>query len=302
MVSQPERSQQHHPGHGVGQVGAESSGENTRRNQTSETTDDPPVIEAVVEPVFDNNQGAQGHRSPILVMTDSDTPTNANRSMSFQSRKFKIFLISLLTLGALGVVSACFIVGLRDNGSPSRVPNPVDNEAIGPELDYEDRLAQAMDFLIESGVLNPTSFVKTTDPRYQALDWSVYEDLTWTSLVEPKSRDRFLRRYVLILLGYSTDIERWSRPTIWTEMVHAHECTFDGVRCDDDDRIVALWMSRWHLSGTIPEELGLVLTDLTHVSFSANNLEGSIPESLYELNLRKYGYNDIYSRQNAACS
>jgi hypothetical protein len=92
----------------------------------------------------------------------------------------------------------------------------------------------------------------------------------------------------LILLAYSTGVEYWNKRTPWSQLVKGHECTsFEGVECDDNDVVVGLSMSNWGLLGTFPEELGLVLTGLTHLDLKENYLEGSIPESLYDLNLGK---------------
>ena len=108
-------------------------------------------------------------------------------------------------------------------------------------------------------------------------------------MAEQESRRRFLQRYGLILLAYSTGVDAWNRQTLWPKLVNSHECTsFEGVQCDDNDVVIGLSMSQWNLWGTIPEELGLVLTGLTHLDLMENHLEGTIPESLYDLNLGEW--------------
>ena len=269
--------------------------ENTSTYPLAETADNSEIMDAEVQHAGANGlvQSAQGYPAMVAMAVEGSThglPATSTFSTFFRSRKFSVVVLSLVSMATISVFLACLIIVLEDDGS-SRPSTPVENEASAnvPQLDYERRLAEAMDVLIESGVSKPSSFVEATDPRYRALDWSVYKDLTWTSLVEQESRNRFLQRYALILLAYSTGIEYWKRQTPWSELVKSHECTsFEGVQCDDNDFVVELSMSSWGLSGTIPEELGLVLTSLTHLDLKENFLEGSIPESLYELNLGKY--------------
>jgi len=284
----------HDTGRTHDQACAPSRSEASETNETSEVSYDLDIIDAVVEPMFVPNTNNDGHYAsgvlpPSATMTldhgrnfNDDPTATGSFSTLFRSRKVSIMTLCLCGLAAFSVLAACFVVVFRDQDDPM---NNVDAEAV--EKKFERRLMEVMDVLVEEGLPNPVSFLEPTDPHYRALDWSVYEDLTWTTLSTTEDRNRFLQRYALALFAYSTELDHRMDESSWLQNVNIHECSVEGFVCDDDKNLIAIDVEDLNLWGTLPDELGLVLTNLISFDCTRNRLGGTIPESLYDLNLGK---------------
>lgn len=245
----------------------------------------PNMNEITVQPILRNlstiriEEGdAEEPPMEMVEMVDTECPG------PLRYRKVQTGLLIFLAVATAAVMGAFIAVTLRnnkDNGSGSQgrpSGNSVEDDSSQPTADSQERWVAIADFLTDQGLATPTSFLESSAPRTRAVDWLVYEDQTY-----PPLSDEFLQRYVLILFAFSTGVELWRALNPWTEQVNSHECTFDGIDCDLDGRVTSMALPLWRLSGTIPPELGLVLTDLTSLVLNQNKLEGSIPESLYEM-------------------
>lgn len=207
-------------------------------------------------------------------------------------RKVQTAMVVILAIVSMSVMSAYIAVVVQTNNtsssssSSSSVSGSSSDEDVRPTgEDSKARLVEITNLLMERGLATPSSFLEARAPRTRTVDWLVYEDQTGVPLEDTTEeiQNRFLQRYALMLFAYSTGVELWQTVNRWTEMVDTHECSFSGIECNLDGQVVAISLPLWRLSGTIPHEMGFVLTKLTSLNLSQNKLEGSIPESLYEL-------------------
>ncbi len=81
-------------------------------------------------------------------------------------------------------------------------------------------------------------------------------------------------------LYQATDGDNWNSTQEWFE--NCEPCSWPGIRCNSDDRIIALVMRNNGMSGELPVELGQ-LEFLASLSLPGNNLFGEIPISLASL-------------------
>ncbi|KAF2321883.1 hypothetical protein GH714_003424 [Hevea brasiliensis] len=72
-------------------------------------------------------------------------------------------------------------------------------------------------------------------------------------------------------------------PLSWSTKNATGYCRWDGVQCDNNDRVIIIYLDRKNLSGTLPFEIS-TLTKLEHLSLQHNKLSGSLP-SLANLTL-----------------
>ncbi len=229
----------------------------------------------------------------------SATPVDQQRFRPLKSRKAQHFLLGVLFLATTGVLVAFFLVLFKNQKSLSnakRTTEPPRKDAPPTPPPRPNRQAhlEAITSLLEtSGLATPSSFLEPTSPRTRALDWLVYQDQTLTRLDTAAHKHRLLQRYTLILFAFSTGVELWQTINPWIEMVQTQECSFAGIDCNSEGQVVGMQLPYWRLSGTLPDELGLVLTNMTSLVMNHNKLDGTIPETLFQLtHLRmssKYG-------------
>lgn len=81
-------------------------------------------------------------------------------------------------------------------------------------------------------------------------------------------------------LYQSTDGDNWDSSHGWFE--NCEPCSWPGIRCNSDDRIIVLVLRNKGLTGTLPAELSQ-LEFLSSLSLPGNNLFGEIPSSLASL-------------------
>lgn len=81
-------------------------------------------------------------------------------------------------------------------------------------------------------------------------------------------------------LYQATDGDNWNSTQGWFE--NCEPCSWPGIRCNADDRIIALVMRNNGMSGVLPVELEQ-LEYLSSLSLPGNNLFGEIPSSLANL-------------------
>ena len=64
-------------------------------------------------------------------------------------------------------------------------------------------------------------------------------------------------------------------------MTHTHVCEWYGVQCHRSGRVIAIHLSKNHLSGSIPRELW-ALSELQHLDLSHNELQKQMPAVLWK--------------------
>ena len=174
-----------------------------------------------------------------------------------------------------------FGASLAIRNSPSFATNRDDrrsgSDVANREWDSEARLTE-MRTAFEQ-VSSPLDFLNPLSAQSQALDWLVYKDTLLKSITDPN----LFQRYVLLVLAFGNNGGAWRGIDPWDQFYGAHECdAFQGIDCNSDNEITHLDMHVRRVTGSIPDELGL-LTSLTMMQFGNNDIVGTIPESLYKL-------------------
>ena len=119
-----------------------------------------------------------------------------------------------------------------------------------------------------------TSFSDSSSPQSQSLDWILSDPFSLDGL----SDDRFVQRFALATLWYSTNGTTWDHDG-WVESKNECDWGSDGFVCSQDSVVEELDLSDDNLSGSVPIELGL-LTQLRQLVLRSNLLSGSIPSEL----------------------
>ena len=149
----------------------------------------------------------------------------------------------------------------------------------------------------------PWTFALTNSAQRKAFQWLVFEDKTLGT--NPVDETRLVQRYALMTLFYSCAGFDWvgdfalSPPL--DQQVDTHECDFPTVQCNDEGFIVKFQPIASQLVGSLPDEISL-LSHLTHLDLKLNDLQGTIPTSVFERmsNLGTY-YGQGYMRQSHTC-
>ncbi|KAL6982667.1 Leucine-rich repeat receptor-like kinase protein har1 [Sarracenia purpurea var. burkii] len=83
-----------------------------------------------------------------------------------------------------------------------------------------------------------------------------------------------------ILGPTGSGLEDWAADSL--SLSSSFHCSFSGVTCDDDSRVISLNISSVPLFGTIPPEIGL-LNKLVNLTLVADNLTGAFPMEMSNL-------------------
>jgi hypothetical protein len=189
-----------------------------------------------------------------------------------KERRIRIFwLVTIpITLAALCIIGI-FVARTSDGNEDNEVST---SSASENDWDLATRAYELESML--STVSDPSSFLDSVSPQARALHWMVYEDALLTSADDLN----LFQRYAIILFAFTTNAELWRVAEPWYKLTGSHECSFEGVDCDLDKQVtkIDLWIRK--ISGTLPEEIGL-LTELTFLRLGNNFIEGTIPDSLF---------------------
>lgn len=252
----------------------------------NEEGEDPcsPVLAAAVddggnrEALF-TAQGATRTPDSPIVSAQEAVPT-------IKIQKAPRMFLGVLAMATTGILVALLVVFLKNKtrGEPSSLSTTIlPPDTTLPRPNRQARWEAITKLLEEKGLATPSSFLEPTAAQTRALDWLVYQDQTLTLLDTGIAQERFLQRYTLILFAFTLGVELWQTLNPWIEMVQTHECSFAGIDCNDKGQVVSMQLPYWRLSGTLPEELGFVLTAMTSLVMNHNKLDGTIPESLFQL-------------------
>lgn len=115
---------------------------------------------------------------------------------------------------------------------------------------------------------------------------AVNQALIWVALQVDKTAslppERIINRFVLVLLYASMGGQYWTKQDKW--LSGAHECDWYGIVCDSRRRnsIISIDLSDNGLYLTLESRLGL-LPNLQSIDFTNNDIQGSIPSSMFRL-------------------
>ena len=173
-----------------------------------------------------------------------------------------------------GIALACGLLVSSFNKSSSD-----DNGGLAPTREWESSARLAEMRVVFEEVSSPMDFLNPLSPQSQALDWLVYKDTLLTSINDPN----LFQRYLLLVMAFGNNGGGWRGIAPWDQFYGDHECdVFAGIDCNEDNEVVHLDMHNRRMTGSIPNELG-ILTSLTKLQFGNNDLVGTIPTSLYQL-------------------
>lgn len=131
------------------------------------------------------------------------------------------------------------------------------------------------DLIIEAYPQGRPALQDPRSPQGQALKWlesSVNKNVY--------SEQRFLQRYVLSTVYYSTNGEGWINNTAW--LSELDECSWMSKAefvCDDSGRYIELDLMENNLVGTLPPELKVLSDSLRVINVRKNKLSGELPAS-----------------------
>lgn len=132
---------------------------------------------------------------------------------------------------------------------------------------------------------DPFAFLVPDSPQSRALTWfatvpqdpTLWEDEEVNAQLKHRraTSPRLIQRFALIILAFSCSDDTWFRDTITPSFAMNHECSWPRVRCNQDHIVTHLQLDRSGITGSIPDEIGL-LSGLRSLSAAGNELEGSL--------------------------
>ena len=158
-----------------------------------------------------------------------------------------------------------------------------------PGFDSNARMILVNEFLLNHNASRQEDFEREGSPQQRALDFMATKDALLLDV--PSTFDdtyKFLSRYALAVLFYSTNGPAWSTDLNFLQPMdtcfwYNSSLFHRAVICDEiTGAITGLHIAGNNMVGTIPEELGL-LTTLVTLNFESNTLRGSIPSAIYDM-------------------
>jgi len=166
---------------------------------------------------------------------------------------------------------------------PTRTPTPPPTSfpnTYSPTASFE---APIRDFLFHDNDVS----VEPMNPVVQkAMKWLVDEANAAKSLVFPLD-PKYLQRFGILILYLSiapnvdaSSSDKVRLPNV--SMRNQNECSWIGMRCDENGLVTAIKLSNLQLEGSLPAKWGF-FPNLKSIDFSKNQLQGSIPEGIYDI-------------------
>lgn len=135
--------------------------------------------------------------------------------------------------------------------------------------------------ILDWGITSPERLGDLSSPAARAMEWLVYTDL------ETTGAETIRTRFALATLFFATQSpakgNKWIDDRHWLSSYPV--CLWYGVDCLDDRETIGLVkslnLSSNALTGTIPEEIGLLGLDIRSLDLGGNKLVGTIPETVF---------------------
>ena len=144
--------------------------------------------------------------------------------------------------------------------------------------------------ILDWGLTSAERLEDVSSPAALALEWLVYKDAV--SVASPTIRTRFALASLYFATQNPALGKTWTSDRHW--LSSSPVCSWYGIECleinADIGLLRSLNLSSNALTGTIPDEIGLLGLDIRTLDISENNLTGTIPDSLFLLGqMRKSG-------------
>jgi Leucine-rich repeat (LRR) protein len=166
----------------------------------------------------------------------------------------------------------------------------VDHSASSDDLNY---FQQVVDFVAQYS--DKERLTDPTSPQFRAAHWMAVDDNKRLAV----KGHRFLQRYALMTLFFSTGGENWLFDLHFASP-DRDECHWSrefrqtggssyqlGVACNSNEEVTLVKIDAMGLNGKLPPELSL-MTRLEHLSLNSNSLSGAIPNSLHAMTQLTY--------------
>jgi hypothetical protein len=122
------------------------------------------------------------------------------------------------------------------------------------------------------------TYPSRSNAEERAVQWLIDDDLNTKVSDEQSLRQRYVLSTLWFLQPTPTNgFGSADHVSTWTTNIN--ECEWSNVSCDGSGRVTSLYLREQNVQGQIPVDLGL-LTDLTYLDLSFNQLSGTIPRSI----------------------
>jgi hypothetical protein len=255
-----------------------------------------PVAVPVGESIIIEEEQAERLQLAEVAAREAERQKQEAEEKLQKSKKLKLrvafVMLILLLLGGIAVAAVCGSGQCQADEVPLPSPTtarpttapvpatPTPTRSPTP-LTPEDRAAVEYLSTVTLTGRNLT-YPDRDSPEGLAILWIVDEDEIIQTTLTDELKLKLRQRYVLATLwNQGTNVEKhlFGR---WNSLLG--ECTWANVGCDaaTDSIIESLNLTGLGVQGRIPDDLGL-LTGLTYLDFSNNQMEGTIPTSLLRL-------------------
>ena len=241
------------------------------------------ILEATA--VSDDENQSRDTRSPPVVYAEKLSFASWARQHSFIRS-----VMVLLAFAMIVVVATVLAVRLPNNDTPASTAtgsNAGGSPSEAPTFISSDFL-EALE-----GISGYESLSYPGSPQRRAVGWLSTVDQSGIEATD----SRLLQRYILVVLYFATSGESWIEREQW---LHAslHECLWGSgsISCKTDASgmmiVTGLDLSRHGMKGGIPREVGY-LQHVEHFIFSRNYLNGTLPDSIF--NMSRLAVLDLHS-------
>lgn len=178
-----------------------------------------------------------------------------------------IVCASLLVMCVLVVVVVTVVIVTNNKKQQSTAPPPTTSPPLALDTQY---LQQIRTLLVP-----PSLWTDANAPQMRATEYMAFSEIK----IAVDNPTRLKQRYAILTI-YFANGGGWPM----THDISKHECDWSMVECNSNGTIVELHLggSQLDLTGTLPPEIGM-FEHLEYLDLEHNRLEGSIPESLYQL-------------------
>ena len=191
--------------------------------------------------------------------------------------------------------SASFTSTTSPTADTGGVPSPTDSPSLStnepsdsPSTNIKESLAERLSLLSPESV---PAWSNPNTPQSRAIDW-LADDVQSFSFTY--SDRQLLQRFALATLYYSTNGKEWNTgnggSASWLNKL-TNECQWSGIECKTSSNvrtIRVIRLVRRNLTGQLPPEIGLLSDTLEEIYFNNNNIDGTLPMSIFRLsNLRR---------------
>ena len=230
----------------------------------------------------------EGHEKDVKSANDSKQPSIVQNDGSVRLSQFQrktrdswkvltrrrlcLLLLFLLWFGMLGAAGLITFFLLSDSSQSNELLAP----SISPSFLLDTILTAAQTISGEE------PFAVAGSPQLEAVDWMSSVD----NFFFHEDSDEWKERYCLVVLFFSTRGREWSITDRWLDP-NLHHCDWSGaIACQlqpTRHRLAqSMDMTMFGLKGVIPYEF-VVLTTLTSLLLSRNELTGKLPSVLFHL-------------------